>query len=476
MKLTATNSLAIFSKILFFIIFFTTYLSFKSTAQISLGTKYTQNFDGLPATAPFMVMDGSNNGSPVVYNNSVAWINDTYVRGWYAAMNTTTTPLQYSSSSNPVYEFKNKKYTIGNGIVGMGSPGELSLGSYTAQENANAETGDIFYGVRFKNTSSKIITFIELNFRLEQWLDADLQSNLLLDYQVSSTPITDLKAGTWTNVGGSTLMVAPQDNVNNASNADLTPVNGNVVFKDITVTIGSLANSPFVALAVLPGQEIMIRWADLAGTQNAGKKDILTIDNLVVTPYGEDAVPLPVTLTSFNSKNKDGKVDLTWTTASEKDNDYFLVERSSDGKAFHAIGQVKGSGTSNVQRSYTFTDPSANAGTSYYRLKQVDFDGKSELSKVIAHTLGKLNAAAALQVGRNPFQQQLAYSVQSPAATEAVVELRNMQGKVFHTEKVALATGTSQLEISTATLPQGVYILSVTGTDLRVSQRVMKIQ
>ncbi|GAB2538876.1 hypothetical protein GCM10027189_21950 [Rufibacter soli] len=220
----------------------------------------------------------------------------------------------------------------------------------------------------------------------------------------------------------------------------------------------------------------MIRWVDADNGSNAGKKDILAIDDLVVTAADPSAVPLPVTLTSFTSKNTNGKVELAWTTASEKDNDYFQVERSTDGKTFHPIGKVIGNGTSSIQRNYAFTDPSALAGTSYYRLKQVDLDGKSELSKVIANTLGKLNAAAAFQVGPNPFQQQLTYKVQATSATEAVVELRNLQGNIFHQDKVALAPGTSQFEIATSSLPQGIYILSVTGADLHVSQRVMKIQ
>ncbi|AKQ45833.1 hypothetical protein TH63_09560 [Rufibacter radiotolerans] len=220
----------------------------------------------------------------------------------------------------------------------------------------------------------------------------------------------------------------------------------------------------------------MIRWVDFDSGNNAGRKDILAIDNLTVSAFATVATPLPVTLTSFTSKNKDGKVELNWTTASEKDNDFFQVERSSDGKAFHAIGQVKGHGTSSIQQSYTFTDASAMAGTSYYRLKQVDFDGKSELTKVIAHTLGKsVAAAAALLVGPNPFQQQLAFTVNTVTETEAVVELRNMQGTVYHQEKVSLAAGSSPLEIATSSLPQGLYILSVTGSDVHLSQRVMKV-
>src|SRR4051812_27862818 len=91
-----------------------------------------------------------------------------------------------------------------------------------------------------------------------------------------------------------------------------------------------------------------------------------------------------VELISFKAEKASENVILNWSTASEKNNDYFVVERSTDGIHFEPIGTVKGNGTSNQINYYTFEDHSFNSGILYYRLKQVDLDNKYEYSKIKA--------------------------------------------------------------------------------------------
>src|SRR5262249_3785882 len=90
----------------------------------------------------------------------------------------------------------------------------------------------------------------------------------------------------------------------------------------------------------------------------------------------EEAFPLPVELIAFIAERHGEKNDLDWTTASEINNDYFAVQRSSDGKSFSDCGIVQGAGNSATQTIYTFSDDRPlQSPVSYYRLKQVDFDG-----------------------------------------------------------------------------------------------------
>jgi hypothetical protein len=96
--------------------------------------------------------------------------------------------------------------------------------------------------------------------------------------------------------------------------------------------------------------------------------------------------PLPVELISFKGEVADEQVDLTWETASETNNDYFIVERSLSGEVFSGIGQLKGNGTTRNKHSYKLTDFNPIYGTSHYRLKQVDFDGTFAYSDVITVT------------------------------------------------------------------------------------------
>lgn len=91
---------------------------------------------------------------------------------------------------------------------------------------------------------------------------------------------------------------------------------------------------------------------------------------------------LPVELISFNARGMNSVVEITWQTASEINNDQFVIERSADGSAFEGIGQEVGAGTSVSLKSYQFIDLDPLMGRNYYRLKQVDLDGSVSYSDV----------------------------------------------------------------------------------------------
>ena len=93
---------------------------------------------------------------------------------------------------------------------------------------------------------------------------------------------------------------------------------------------------------------------------------------------------LPVTLSSFNVQSLGTAVKLTWQTASELNNAKFIIETSNEGELFSGIGEVQGAGTTLEKQSYQFTHHTPSAGINYYRLKQVDFDGTFEYSKIVA--------------------------------------------------------------------------------------------
>ncbi len=85
--------------------------------------------------------------------------------------------------------------------------------------------------------------------------------------------------------------------------------------------------------------------------------------------------PLPVELSSFNAKLENKNVNVTWVTQSEINSDYFTVERAKDNIHYSAIATIPAAGTTTVTHPYSFIDREPFHGTSYYRLKQTDFDG-----------------------------------------------------------------------------------------------------
>lgn len=94
--------------------------------------------------------------------------------------------------------------------------------------------------------------------------------------------------------------------------------------------------------------------------------------------------PLPIELMSFEGINLESYNLLNWSSASEHNNDYYLLERSTDGYNWSVIDNQKGMGNSNTQTDYSFRDFTYESTINYYRLSQVDFDGQSETFKVIA--------------------------------------------------------------------------------------------
>ncbi|NOX19342.1 MAG: DUF1939 domain-containing protein [Chlorobi bacterium] len=110
-----------------------------------------------------------------------------------------------------------------------------------------------------------------------------------------------------------------------------------------------------------------------------GANTSTTLDN-----YYENAI-VPVELTSFSAKAKDGSVLLTWQTASESNNKGFQVERrKAKGKSnWESIAFIEGAGTTSEKNNYSFTDKNIENGKYFYRLKQIDFDGAFSFSDII---------------------------------------------------------------------------------------------
>ncbi len=95
------------------------------------------------------------------------------------------------------------------------------------------------------------------------------------------------------------------------------------------------------------------------------------------------AIALPVELYYFQARrSEEDKVNLSWGTLSETNNDFFAIERSNDGVNFRTIGKVEGAGEASITQSYKYEDSALVNGTYYYRLRQVDYDGTFEYSNI----------------------------------------------------------------------------------------------
>ncbi|MBF9221705.1 T9SS type A sorting domain-containing protein [Hymenobacter ruricola] len=202
-----------------------------------------------------------------------------------------------------------------------------------------------------------------------------------------------------------------------------------------------------------------------AGTNAAGRALTQSVASLGTFTISNAANPLPVELTSFDAQALNADAQLTWTTASEKNNDRFEVEASADGRAFRRIGTVAGQGSPAQPRTYRLLDENIAryaAQLVYYRLRQVDADGAAHLSPVrtvqVAAT-APLHAAA----WPNPFAGAgTSLTVHPAAAGAAELTLHDAQGRVVLSRRQDLAAGSSTLALpELGRLPSGVYVLTV---------------
>ena len=103
-------------------------------------------------------------------------------------------------------------------------------------------------------------------------------------------------------------------------------------------------------------------------------------DNTLI--FGITNIPLPVELINFTAERMGKQAKLQWSTATEINNDHFDIEHSKDAVDFEKIGEVKGAGNTSEIQHYAFVHPAPNTGINYYRLKQVDIDGRFEYTPI----------------------------------------------------------------------------------------------
>lgn len=166
---------------------------------------------------------------------------------------------------------------------------------------------------------------------------------------------------------------------------------------------------------------------------------------------------LPVKLISFAAILANEKVNCTWETASETNNDYFTIERSKDGSSFESIGNVKGQGNSNINTRYSYTDNNPFGGISYYRLKQTDFDGKytySTIKKVGSNE--KLTSEIYLYYENNtPI-----IKINALVENNAIIEIINLNGTKLLNNEQPIISGENTFAIN-GNITTGLYLLKV---------------
>lgn len=179
---------------------------------------------------------------------------------------------------------------------------------------------------------------------------------------------------------------------------------------------------------------------------------------------------LPVTLLYFNGVRNGAENVLSWEAAEELNSSHYIIERSTDGAAFRPAGEVpvRGQGV-----TYSFTDRQPGSGTTYYRLRMVDIDGRFTYSKVVA--IKRSTSGLLSEIYPNPFTASIRLQLQLPSSSMVEVRVVDGTGKTVRTMSVKGVEGTNIFHLrGLQELGAGVYVLVVRAGSETFSTKLLK--
>ena len=187
---------------------------------------------------------------------------------------------------------------------------------------------------------------------------------------------------------------------------------------------------------------------------------------------------LPITLSSFTGEKGESRNILKWSTASEQNNTGFEIQYSANGRNFEKLSFVSSkaaNGNSSSTLSYEFSDANNFNSNAYYRLKQVDKDGKTSLSNIVFLKGEKTSRMSLSTIYPNPAHSSINLTIDAPASDNINIEIRDIAGKLVLRQPSAVVNGANKVPLNVASLPGGSYFIkaiSKTGEQTPVNKFV----
>jgi hypothetical protein len=224
-------------------------------------------------------------------------------------------------------------------------------------------------------------------------------------------------------------------------------------------------------------------WNDITGTatgNNSGSilsGSFASFSKFTLANKTAGSNPLPIELISFTGEKCDEDVCLSWTTASEINNDRFEIERSANGEDFSVIASHDSkatNGTSNVNLNYNFVDSNPLEGLSYYRLNQFDFNGENEYSKIVSIE-SKNELENELNIFPNPSNGLFTVDCSSFSTKEIKLVITDLLGRKFIDVNISegeLNEGRYEFNLFNK-LNSGVYFIEVTSGSKTIGTKLI---
>ena len=246
----------------------------------------------------------------------------------------------------------------------------------------------------------------------------------------------------------------------------------------IIFTTNNLTDKRIYTLMHNPQYRTSIAWQNSAYNQPPYPSFYLGYDMATPPPpniYIASSV-VPINLLSFDAKANGSKVILNWKTESEKNNDYFIIERSVNGLDYSSIYKTKAAGNSNIINSYTANDNSPVTGINYYRLKQIDVDGRYTYSSVKTVNFDHIENAQLVvfpnPVGNTPVQLQVPENstYNTLKLTVSTADGKNIFQTIGTVQQLNI-----ELNNKLKTFANGTYILQIINAGKIYSTKMVKL-
>jgi len=225
-------------------------------------------------------------------------------------------------------------------------------------------------------------------------------------------------------------------------------------------TVLKRTNTPSVGAWALLGTHSNTTQSSSGGVVTAVRSALTSFSDFSI---GFGGAALPIELTTFQANCSDNNtVDVTWSTASEHNTNYFRVDKSRNGSQWDVLGTIGAAGNSTYMIDYALTDQFPNPGINYYRLTQYDLDGVFETFDVQAAVCKDQQAGTALSSYPNPSSGDFNVDLQTDELEgEGVLMVSDAKGAVVYSQNINIINGTNNYIIQRFEAEPGIYYISV---------------
>jgi hypothetical protein len=453
-----------------------------ATVNGSLSNSGTYNATGTLNLAGNWVNNGtftSNVGNTVVFNGSNA-----------STIGGSGTDNFYNLTMSKTSATPQLEVTLGDGHISVANTltlttGNLNTGSYTTHVT-NSASGAVSGGStnsyvvgKLKRSVAGAYTYV---FPVGQSLYEEAQLNFTTGYTSADITafFTDGTPGALP-VGGLTVNGTPLTSILDQGYWSIDPSSASgsptysVTLKETghangatspsQYTVIKRTNTPSVDAWSIQGTHSNTTQADAGGIVTAVRSALSSFSDFAIA-YGGGA--LPIELISFQANCSDNNtVDITWSTASEHNTNYFRVDKSRDGMQWDVLNTIGAAGNSNYTIDYALTDAFPNPGINYYRLTQYDLDGVFETFDAQAAVCKDQQSGTALSSYPNPSSGDFNVDLQTDELEgEATLLITDAKGAVVHSQDIKIIKGNNNFVIHPLTgsgkgFEPGIYYISV---------------